>query len=196
MSSKSDRVERDRKVISKRLKELLDRCNCSQARLLRKVERMDGGLKMTSAQLSQIVNGKRTLMPDFAKLFSKALDIEPGYLLGADNYYALNYDDYLERYGLAHEREMQRDSQRFEKYDSVFELIDAALLGMTSISRPEGDEEIIEYITYEIEYKHRIVSVPGEIMDKFFEDAKRYASLLFGPIAKKYVNDTYFDESQ
>lgn len=77
------RIESQRATTSERLREAMKSRNVRQAELLRALAEKE--MNMTSAQLSQTVNGKRTLQNDYAKAIAEILGVDPGYLLGIDS---------------------------------------------------------------------------------------------------------------
>lgn len=122
MTTKKESLDRQRTEVAKRLREILKEKKMKQATLRRETfTRFDR--KITAAQLSQIVNGTRTLQPDFCRIFSEILGIEPGYLMGTDDFHAQDYRDFINRYGSEAQSQHERENAERTKYDRILGLI-------------------------------------------------------------------------
>ena len=173
MKTRKNRIEYQREKRSERLNELLELKGISQAELLRRTTEIDPGA-MTRQHLSQIIHAKRTLVDYHASTFSEALEVDPGYLSGADGYKASSYSEYVDFYGTGYEK--LKDV--VAKYDHLFDMIGYKVVGITQI-----DDSVIDC---DIRYRDTTACIPKEELDQFVEDVKKYMLLRIDPLMYRY----------
>lgn len=172
--------EKKRKITDERLGERLGKYlkdhKIGQEQLLNLASSEDDyDEKLQQSNLSEIIRGKgRYLSENAADIFSRVLKIHPGYLKGADDYKAANYEDYL--IGYLKQDQLQQD---FHKYDGILSMAGAK----------------IENISYDDDYNLRMYHVfmdgrraaftPKDMdqhMQRLYEDLCKFAKKCLDPI--------------
>lgn len=176
MKTKRTNTEYWRKMIARRLQELLKLRNMTQSELLRKSAEYDP-CPMTRQQLSQIIHAKRSLVPYHANIFSSALEIEPGYLLGSDDFRASDYSEFVDFYGSGY----KKTDAAFRKYDYLLNMIGYKVIGMTQIN-----DTVIDY---DILHRDITACIPKEQVEQFVDDVKKYMRLRIAPLMELYKKD-------
>lgn len=184
MSKDNKRIDFIREKTASRLNEIMKMRNKGGAQLLR-----DSGALMSEPNLSQIRKKKRTLQREDAILFSKALKVDPGYLLGVDEYKANSYNEYVQI--MKDDKEYTAAIQAIHKYDDILNLIGGYTLVSGSITDDSSDD--YTYLGDNVSGKNEnnvsvrrngvIAVIPAKEMDKFESEVlmfikKRFDSLM------------------
>jgi len=178
MSNRTEQTDRYRSVIASRLKEMIEYKGITQSDLIRKT-RLRFGLAMTSAQISMIMNAKRTLPKDFAVKFSQILDIDPGYLLGADDLSCKSYSDYTK--SLGHKAEISREAKELEKYSCIIEPLGYKIQAFAMIED--------EFWKFDVLYRGKIAVIPAVEMERFYNDVQKYIKKRLDPLMDLYKEE-------
>ena len=183
MSKNNKRIDFIREKTADRLNEIMEKRNKGGAQLLR-----DSGALMSEPNLSQIRKKKRTLQREDAILFSKALRVDPGYLLGVDEYKAASYNEYVQI--MKDDEEYAADVKAIHKYDDIINLIGGYTLVAGSITDTSAD---YTYLGDNVSGKNEnnvsvrrngiVAVIPASEMDKFESEVlmfikKRFDSLM------------------
>lgn len=166
-------TEQKNKKIGARLKEVLN--GMSYSTLLEKAsDNSDYKGTLTTGNISEIVNGKRNLPKKSAIVFSRVLDIDAGYLLGADDLTATSYENYV----IGHLKQTSFREDR-NRYVSILRLAGAKIENIVY----DDDYHIIAY--HVIKNGHRSSFTPEEMdrhLKRFYEDVCEYASRRFDTV--------------
>lgn len=175
MSNRAKITDHNRSVIAGRLKEVIADKGVSQSDLIRKTK-LRYGLAMTSAQMSMIVNGKRSLPNDYAVKFAEILEIDPGYLLGADDLRSNSYSEYLESVN-----RQDLTTKEFKEFWKYFYLIEP--LGFKIVDMTIWNDEISDF---SISQKGKIATIPADEMKRFLSDVQKYMKKRIAPLMDLY----------
>ena len=189
MSTKTERIKFIREKTADRLKEIMDMRNKGNVQLLR-----ESGVLMSEPNLSMIRKEKRTLQRDDAISFSKALRIDPGYLLGVDEYKAASYNEFVQI--MKDNEEYTADVKTIHKYDDILSLIGGYTLVGGSIE--EGSSDYM-YLGNNVSGKNEnnvpvrrngiVAVIPADEMDKFESEVLRFIKKQFDSLMMSYRDE-------
>ena len=163
---RKERNELAKEKTSERLTELLR--GRTQISLLRETEERFGShFSMLPSHLTEIIKKKRPLPQEFAIKFADVLNVDPGYLLGFDEYKASNYSEYLKM--RKHEEDVQLSFSEFDKVN--------LLMHLSGYSVEESAGWVNQKPDYVITANDKTVEIPASAMDKAIEDINLYIKM-------------------
>ena len=180
-------TQRTRENIAKRLNEVMKEKHIKPEYL-----RRHSGVYMSRQTLYYIRNAQRPLDPEDAKALSKVLRIDPGYLLGLDDYKANSYDEYLQM--MKDEEEYQQDLAGFSKYDYLINLIKGYLIvGASEIGTEFTDYTYLGNNVYDEEKNVTmsgiVATIPAADMETFEREVLKEIKKRFDKLMLKHRNE-------
>lgn len=181
MAKKTDeRKKRTREKSGPRLKELLEKKGIKQSDFLQMLKKEYGsangddlylyGLNDLST-LSNILNGRRTLQNEHAKMAAEILDIDVNYLLGTvDDFKEPSYDAYYYRYGNG-QMILRKD---WEKYGQLLEMG-----GFKLVNTIYSDNNLV---AFSVSDRKQTKTIQFDDMENFYEDVRKYIKKRFDSV--------------
>lgn len=192
MNDKKKNLEYVREKTADRLVEVMDLKHMTAPYLLQK-----GELYMSRQQFSQIKNKHRTLQRDDAIKISKVMKIDPGYLLGVDNFEAKSYNEFINN--LKAKQEYQQDIQALQEYDYILNLIDGYKLVGASMHGSDSASTDYTYLGNDVSGKNAdnipirrngvVATIPADEMKRFESDVLDYIKIRFDALMMRYRDE-------
>lgn len=164
-------------LVGGRLKDALKRKNgMEQQALLNEAEKIftatnDSEFKLNQSNISDVISGGRNLPDKYIDAISEVLEIDPGYLRGADKFRAKTYDEYLVLH--LKQEDLRKD---FNRYKKMLSLAGAKIVNTIY-------DDAYNVIAYSIYKDKRTVQFSAADMEKymtrFYDDICDFASKRF-----------------
>lgn len=177
LEARKKQTRENRKNVASRLLECMEMENKKQSEIILSLKNLKH-IEITSAHLSMILKGSRTLPNDYAIAISDILKIDSGYLLGADDFKYKNYKAFCGRH---------KSEQQDEKLLSAFRECSRYVShcgGKTINVIMNADNSKVEFYTVSFERKN--IDIPPEEFEALKKDIDTYARACMKKISLQY----------